>query len=302
MRYPLIDGQGNFGSVDGDPPAAMRYTEARLTPMAEAMMADLDKDTVDFVPNYDETTEEPTVLPTHVPEPARQRLRRHRRRHGDQHPAAQPARGDRRRASRVIEQRGQPRDVRPRADAASSRARLPDRRLHRRPRRASTTPTRPAAASITVRAQVDDRGIEEGRQDVDRHHRDPLPGQQEARCIENIAELRREKTLEGISDLRDESRPRRHADRHRAEARRGAGSRPEQPLQAHAAADDVRHHHAGDRRRPAEGAARCSRSSSTSSSSAARWSAAGPSSSCARPRRAPTSSKASRSRSITSTR
>ena len=67
MREPLVDGQGNFGSLDGDPPAAMRYTEARLKPLAEEMMADLDKATVDFVPNYDETTEEPRVLPTPFP-------------------------------------------------------------------------------------------------------------------------------------------------------------------------------------------------------------------------------------------
>jgi DNA gyrase subunit A len=67
MRYPLVDGQGNFGSVDGDPPAAMRYTEARLEALAEDLMADLDKETVDFVPNYDETTEEPTVLPAPIP-------------------------------------------------------------------------------------------------------------------------------------------------------------------------------------------------------------------------------------------
>src|SRR5215203_4794264 len=67
MRYPLVDGQGNFGSVDGDPPAAMRYTEARLQAFAEELMSDLDKETVDFVPNYDETTEEPTVLPAPLP-------------------------------------------------------------------------------------------------------------------------------------------------------------------------------------------------------------------------------------------
>lgn len=67
MRYPTVDGQGNFGSVDGDPPAAMRYTEARLQSLADDMMADLDKETVDFVPNYDETTEEPTVLPAPFP-------------------------------------------------------------------------------------------------------------------------------------------------------------------------------------------------------------------------------------------
>ena len=67
MRYPLVDGQGNFGSIDGDPPAAMRYTEARLKALADDMMADLDNETVDFTPNYDETTEEPTVLPAPFP-------------------------------------------------------------------------------------------------------------------------------------------------------------------------------------------------------------------------------------------
>jgi DNA gyrase subunit A len=67
MRAPLIDGQGNFGSIDGDPPAAMRYTEARLEALGDEMMTDLEKETVDFVPNYDETTEEPTVLPSPFP-------------------------------------------------------------------------------------------------------------------------------------------------------------------------------------------------------------------------------------------
>ena len=67
MRYPMVDGQGNFGSVDGDPPAAMRYTECRMTRIAGQMLADIDQETVDFVPNYDESTLEPTVLPTRVP-------------------------------------------------------------------------------------------------------------------------------------------------------------------------------------------------------------------------------------------
>jgi len=67
MRYPLIDGQGNFGSVDGDPAAAYRYTECRLSRLAEELLADIEKETVDFVPNFDESTEEPTVLPTKVP-------------------------------------------------------------------------------------------------------------------------------------------------------------------------------------------------------------------------------------------
>ncbi|MGH9653897.1 MAG: DNA gyrase subunit A, partial [Bryobacteraceae bacterium] len=67
MRYPLIDGQGNFGSVDGDPPAAMRYTEARLARLAGTLLEDIDKETVDFRPNYDESEHEPEVLPTRVP-------------------------------------------------------------------------------------------------------------------------------------------------------------------------------------------------------------------------------------------
>ena len=67
LRYPLVDGQGNFGSVDGDAPAAMRYTEIRLSRIAHELLEDLDKDTVDFVPNYDETETQPVVLPTRIP-------------------------------------------------------------------------------------------------------------------------------------------------------------------------------------------------------------------------------------------
>ncbi len=67
LRYLMVDGQGNFGSVDGDPPAAMRYTESRLTRIAGEMLADIDMDTVDFVPNYDESTLEPSVLPARIP-------------------------------------------------------------------------------------------------------------------------------------------------------------------------------------------------------------------------------------------
>jgi DNA gyrase subunit A len=67
LRYPLVDGQGNFGSVDGDSPAAMRYTEARLKKIAEEMLADIDKETVDMRLNFDDTLEEPTVLPSKIP-------------------------------------------------------------------------------------------------------------------------------------------------------------------------------------------------------------------------------------------
>ena len=67
LRYPLIDGQGNFGSIDGDPPAAMRYTEIRMAKVAAELLADIDKETVDFVPNYDDTSVEPSVLPSKFP-------------------------------------------------------------------------------------------------------------------------------------------------------------------------------------------------------------------------------------------
>ena len=68
LRYPLINGQGNFGSLDGDAPAAMRYTEARMTAVAEEMLKDIDKNTVDFIDNYDASREEPKVLPSAVPQ------------------------------------------------------------------------------------------------------------------------------------------------------------------------------------------------------------------------------------------
>src|SRR6056297_2423444 len=67
MRYPLVDGQGNFGSIDGDAAAAMRYTEVRMAKVADELLADIDKETVDFILNYDETEREPAVLPTRVP-------------------------------------------------------------------------------------------------------------------------------------------------------------------------------------------------------------------------------------------
>jgi DNA gyrase subunit A len=67
LRYPLIDGQGNFGSIDGDPPAAYRYTECRMTELAERLLEDIEKETVDFTPNFDDSTQEPVVLPSVIP-------------------------------------------------------------------------------------------------------------------------------------------------------------------------------------------------------------------------------------------
>ena len=96
LRYPLIDGQGNFGSVDGDPAAAYRYTEARLMPIAMEMLADIDKNTVDFVAELRRPARGADGPAGGHSEPRRQRLVGHRGRHGDEHSAAQPARSHQR--------------------------------------------------------------------------------------------------------------------------------------------------------------------------------------------------------------
>ena len=263
MRYPLVDGQGNFGSIDGDPPAAMRYTEARLQALADDMMADLDKETVDFTPNYDETTEEPTVLPapfpnllvngsagiavgmaTNVPPHNLREVidgciwlieNTHLRRRTDERSAAH--------ARREAEA----------ADPPDSRARLPDRRLHRRPRRHRAglhdrprlDPDARAGPTIETNKKGDRQSIVVTE----------IPYQvNKAKLIERIADLVREKTIEGISDLRDES----DRDGMRIVIELKRGEVPEvvlnnlykhTPLQI-----ELRHHHARDRRRPAEGA------------------------------------------------
>ena len=132
MRYPLVDGQGNFGSVDGDAAAAMRYTEARLTAVSVEMLADIDKETVDFEDNYDGTQRQPTVLPAKLPNLLDQRLVGHRGRHGHEHPAPPPRR-DRRRHDRA--HRG-PGDHHGRPVPVRDRPGLPDRR-HDLPLRAA---------------------------------------------------------------------------------------------------------------------------------------------------------------------
>ena len=168
MRHVLVDKQGNFGSIAGLPPAAMRYTEARMSPIAALMLEDIKLDTVDFMPTYDERRTEPTVLPSKFPEPAGQRRQRHRGGHGHVDPAAQPGRNLR---------RADPRDRRPRRldrRAAGDRAR--PRFSHRRHRlRPGGHPPR-----LPHRPQHDRRprpGAHRGTQQPlpDRHHRDPLP-------------------------------------------------------------------------------------------------------------------------------
>ena len=131
LRYPLIDGQGNFGSVDGDPPAAYRYTEARLARLADYLLADIDKDTVDWAPNFDDTTQEPKVLPTRFPNLLVNGSAGIAVGHGHQHPAAQHGRGDRRGHPPHRQPEGRP----ARADAVHPRAGLPHRRHHQGPGR-----------------------------------------------------------------------------------------------------------------------------------------------------------------------
>ena len=173
MRLPLIDGQGNFGSMDGDPPAAMRYTEARLAKVADALLADIDKDTVDFRPNYDESRDEPVGPAGAVPEPAGQRCGRHRRRHGDQHPAAQSGRDHRR--HRGADRRPGPRPRRPGRDRPGPG--LPDRGHHPRPQRhPAGLPRRPRRHHHPLQDPF--RGG--ARPHRDHRHRGALPGQQGA--------------------------------------------------------------------------------------------------------------------------
>jgi DNA gyrase subunit A len=203
MRYPLVDGQGNFGSIDGDPPAAMRYTEARPEPLAEAMMADLDKETVDFVPNYDETTEEPTVLPTTFPNllvngsagiavGMATNIPPHNMREVIDGVVA------------AIEARGQSKETRLKAvmkavsgpDFPSGGFIVGRQGIYQ----AYMT----GRGSITMRARST---VEESRKgDKQSIVVTEIPYQiNKARLIEKIADLAREKTIEGISDLRDES-------------------------------------------------------------------------------------------------
>jgi DNA gyrase subunit A len=203
MRYLLVDGQGNFGSVDGDPPAAMRYTEARPEPMAEAMMADLDKETVDFVPNYDETTEEPTVLPTTFPNllvNGSAGIAVGMATNIPPHNMREVIDG----CIAAIELRSQPRAERvktllrtvsgpdfPTGGFIVGRTGIYNAYTEGR-------------GSITVRARVTTEESKKG--DKTSLVITEIPYQvNKKRLLENIAELHREKTVEGISDLRDES-------------------------------------------------------------------------------------------------
>jgi DNA gyrase subunit A len=203
MRYPLVDGQGNFGSIDGDPPAAMRYTEARPEALAEAMMADLDKETVDFVPNYDETTEEPTVLPTTYPNllvngsagiavGMATNIPPHNMREViDGVIAVIDAHGQSKQERTKAVLRAVPGPDFPTGGYIVGRTSIVQ---------AYTT----GRGALTVRAKVSTEESKKG--DKTSLIVTEIPYQvNKKRLIENIAELHREKTIDGISDLRDES-------------------------------------------------------------------------------------------------
>ena len=295
MRYTLIDGQGNFGSVEGDSPAAMRYTEARLRRIATEMLRDIDANTVDWVPNYDETRREPTVLPAACP---------------TSWSMARPA---------------SPSAWRPTSRRTTwARWSTPSVRSSRIPTATADDlmkfikgpdfPTggvilgtagikeayRTGRGRVHVRAQAHTEQLK-GNRSAHRGHRAALPSQPGG------AHREHRRAREDQEDRRDQRpaqrvRPGRHAHGHRAQARGHAHGRAQQALQAHPDADHLRdhQHRAGGRRTAhahaagdAQGLHRASRKRSSSGA---------PSSSSTRPRRGPTSSKACWWHSTTSTR
>ena len=198
LRYPLVDGQGNFGSIDGDSAAAYRYTEARLHPDRRGDAPDIDRETVDFVPNFDGGTNEPDWCSRPVSEPARQRLVGHRRGDGDQHPAPQPARARRRHRARSAQPRLHAR--RPAREDAGPR--LPHRRHDLRTRGDSAPPTRPAAGCSRCARAPTSRSRSAGPRIIVTE----IPFMvNKATLLERIADLVREGRIDGVADLRDES-------------------------------------------------------------------------------------------------
>jgi len=203
MRYPLVDGQGNFGSIDGDLPAAMRYTESRPKALAETLMADLDKETVDFVPNYDETTEEPTVLPAPIPNllvNGSAGIAVGMATNIPPHNLREVIDG----VIGVIEHRTESRDARmrlllkaiPGPDFPSAGFIVG--------REGIFNAYRTGRGALTMRAKTH---VEESKKgDKVAIIVTEIPYQvNKAKLVEKIAELHREKVIEGISDLRDES-------------------------------------------------------------------------------------------------
>ena len=258
MRKTLVDGQGNFGSVDGDPPAAYRYTEARLEALAESLMEDLDKNTVDYVPNFDETTTEPTVFPATYPNllvNGSTGIAVGMATNIPPHNLGEVIDG----VIWIIEN-----------TLMSDSAPYSREQKLKELIRLIPGPDFPTGGMIVGKRGIHeayahgprldpgprqdrDRNDEEGRSPADHRHRDSVSGEQDAAARAHRRTGARQDARRHLRSAR-RVRSRRHADRDRAEARRSRRGGAEQPVQADAAAAVVRHHHAGDRRRPAEGA------------------------------------------------
>ncbi len=258
IRYPLVDGQGNFGSVDGDNAAAMRYTEVRMARLADELLADIDKETVDFGPNYDDSLKEPLVLPAKFPNLLV---------NGSSGIAVGMATNI------------PPHNLREIIDATILLIENPEATLDDL-MALVPGPDFPTAGFIYGRGGIraayqTGRGIVimRARAAIEKMSRDreaiivtEIPYQiNKAKLIERIAELVRDKKLEGISRPARRIRPRGDAHRHRAEEGRAGPGGPEQSLQAHSDAGELRHHPAGDRQQPAARPERCAKRSTASS-------------------------------------
>ena len=300
LRYPLIDGQGNFGSRGNDPPAAMRYTECRLSPLAMAMLQDINEETVDFSENYDGKTQEPDVLPSRVPNLLI-------------NGSAGIAVGM---ATNIPPHNL--REVGAGVVWALENWEATDDELLTALMERIKGPDFPTAGLIvgrdgieqayrTGRGSVRMRAVVEVEEDAKGRTIlvvTELPYQVNPdNLIESIAGRHRDGKLAGHRrDQRRVLRPHRHAHRHHAQARRGGQGRAEQPLQAHPAAVQLRRQHAGDRRRRAAHPAARPGGPQLRPRTRSRSSSGAPATGCARPRSGPTSCAATSRRSTRSTR
>ena len=245
MRLPLIDGQGNFGSMDGDPPAAYRYTEARLARVADTLLDDLDKDTVDFQPNYDDTEQRAQGPAGRFPEPP------------GQWRAAASRSAWRPTSRRTISARSST----PAAPISTTRRSPIDELMEYVPapdfptggiiigRAGTHAAYQTGRGAVVMRAKTH---VEEIRKDRDAIVFTEIPYQvNKAKLVERIAETVREKLDRGHLRSARRERPRGPARRHRTEARRRARHRPQPALPPHGAADELRRQHAGAERWPA---------------------------------------------------
>ena len=197
LRYPLIDGQGNFGSRDGDGAAAMRYTEARLAPIARLLLDEIDEGTVDFVPNYDGSTEEPRAAAGAAAVRAAQRRLRHRGRPGHRDPEPQPARGRRRRGGADPRRRSSTDDELLALHARARTSRAAARSSAAPTRSATPTRTRPRLLKVRARWKIEDLARGQWQLVVT----ELPPGASAQKVLEEIEELTNPKVKAGKKAL-----------------------------------------------------------------------------------------------------